>query len=84
MQHAMHAPRIRPHRPNTVPPRITLKAPRCAAGTVVATCVASEARLPRANNLRTESTMLFSKLLAPATDRRKIVLLAVLAFIALC
>jgi hypothetical protein len=46
--------------------------------------VASEARLPRANNLRTESTMLFSKLLAPATDRRKIVLLAVLAFIALC
>jgi len=28
--------------------------------------------------------MLFSKLLAPATDRRKIVLLAVLAFIALC
>lgn len=65
-------------------PRNSRRGPLRAAGTGVAIPSPSEARPPRAHNQRTEWTMLFSKLLAPATDRRKIVLLAVLAFIALC
>ncbi|MFZ9915169.1 MAG: hypothetical protein ACO3IB_07515 [Phycisphaerales bacterium] len=42
------------------------------------------AHLPRCDNPRTESAMLLTALIAPTSHRRKLVLLAVLAFITLC